>query len=62
METKPYCDNEGSEHDQICGIPVVYSALVRNSMTDMDVPWIPLWYKQRDYIIARANFIEGYEA
>lgn len=56
-----HCDNEGNEYDSICGIPVVYSALIRNSMTDWDVPWIPLWYKQNDYIIARAAFNRAFE-
>jgi len=29
--------------DGVCGIPTVNSAFINNTMTDVDIPFIPVW-------------------
>ena len=66
MRTTPdfllYCGGEEDLAKEICGSPVIYSALVSNTTSDLDIPWIPLWSAAGDYILERKRFNEGYEA
>ena len=59
-----YCPqgDEVCDRNQICGIPVFYSALVNNTFSDFDVPFIPLWDECSDYayIIERKRFDSAY--
>jgi len=45
---------------EILGIPVYHSALIVNTCTDMDVPFIPMWVAEGDYIVLRGLFNDGY--
>lgn len=68
MKEKPdaflYCSEseEVWDKDNILGIPVYHSVFVRNTATDLDIPFIPMWLKEKCYISARADFHSGYEA
>lgn len=44
----------------ILTIPVYHSAFIFNSMMDEDIPFIPLWYAEADYIIDRKIFNTNY--
>lgn len=45
----------------ILGIPVFKSALIINTTSDLDIPFIPMWLDDCDYTIQRAMFNSGYE-
>ena len=69
MKTTPemllYCGDCGDGIEipsQVRGIFVVHSSLVSNTTTDLDIPWIPVWFEWEDYILERKRFNEGYEA
>ena len=49
------------EVGKISNIKVVFSSLVLNTMTDADVPFIPLWFEDGDYVLDRSFFNKGYE-
>ena len=48
--------------NEVLGIPVLHSALVVNTFSYNDVPFIPLWKTENDdkYIIERKRFEDGY--
>ena len=67
MRVKPdaflYCDNDEFYtygEDFILEYRVFHTSLVDNRMTDEDIPWIPIWYNEGDYIISRKEFNDGY--
>jgi hypothetical protein len=65
MKTTPdfllYCGDEIDQPAQIAGIRVLYTDLILNTTTDLDIPWIPLWSRPGDYILERKRFNSGYE-
>uniref|UniRef100_A0A6H1ZSG0 Uncharacterized protein n=2 Tax=viral metagenome TaxID=1070528 RepID=A0A6H1ZSG0_9ZZZZ len=67
MDTKPdyflFCgeDEWCWDEEKILEIPVLHSYCVRNTMTDADVPFIPLWNVEKDHMMDRADFNRGYE-
>ena len=66
MEQKPnaflFCSNGETTWDEptILGIPVFHSTLVRNTFTDDDVPFIPLWRNDGEYSSSRRQFNDGF--
>lgn len=66
MKQKPdaflFCSNGEITWDEptILGIPVFQSALILNTSTDEDVPFIPLWENNGDYSLSRRQFNDGY--
>ena len=48
------------DQEKICGFPVYHTALVMNNMTEDEVPFIPLWKEDGDYITDRARFNKAY--
>ena len=54
-------DDPAWDKPSICEIPVFHSVFVQNTMTDEDVPFIPIWRKSGDYVIDRKRFNEHYE-
>ena len=67
MDIKPdyllFCGEEDWcwDEEKILGIPVLHSALIRNIMTDSNVPFIPLWNVEKEYTGQRVRFNRGYE-
>jgi len=58
-----FCEDDGVTFDEaeILGIPVFHSALIINTYTDLNIPFIPIWKAESDYIIQRGLFNDGYE-
>ena len=62
MQKKPdaflCCFDEGMAWDEptILGIPVFHSAFINNTMTDSNIPFIPIWYRESDYGVDRKRF------
>jgi hypothetical protein len=68
MEKKPdaflFAKDDGDVWDEptILGIPVFHTVFVDNVMTDDEIPFIPLWRSDGDYIIDRKRFNDGFSA
>ena len=53
-------DDINFKDDRICGIPILYSEYIHNTMTDDDVPFMPIWDINVYYGAVRKQFNEGY--
>lgn len=59
------CTDEIGDWDEICGIPVFFSALIHNNYTDAvcgEVPLIPIFNTRDKKLIERRRFDEGFES
>jgi len=66
MQHKPnaflFCESDEYTWDEptILGIPVFHSPYVFNSLTDENVPFIPLWGAAGEYSGSRRQFNDGF--
>lgn len=59
------CTGEIGDGDEICGIPVFFSALIHNNYTDAvcgEIPLIPIFNTRNKKLIERRSFDEGFES